>query len=218
MKRSSVGRHSEKQWPVVALLSTVSPALMKWILRSRCGRSGFGRRSQHISPADEVRDHIAPLEVVLASGSNAILPGFCGDKICPSQFVNVFGNFKKNGILIRSSDSIRVQVPFRHQSIRRETLVQSAARIAVDVFLVASDNDAELVQIEMCVESLQRIECPLDLIDSRRKRLFSLTKLKSESDTSALILPGHSSHVRPPKQFFLACPAEVGHGKSDQPS
>src|SRR5262249_18885353 len=130
---ADIGPHettSEKQWPVVALLSTVSPALMKWILRSRCGSSEFGRRSQHLSPVDEVRDHIAPLEVVLASGSNAILPGFCGDKICPSQFVNVFGNFKKNGILTRGPHSIRVQVPFRHQSIRRETLVQSAARIA----------------------------------------------------------------------------------------
>src|SRR5262249_20673312 len=92
---------------------------LKWILRSRRGSRESGRRSQHISPADEVRDHIAPLEVLLAGGSNAILPGFCGDKICPSQFVNVFGNFKTNGILIRSPHSIRVQVPFRHQSIRR---------------------------------------------------------------------------------------------------
>src|ERR1044071_10350892 len=67
---------------------------------------------------------------------------------------------------------------------------------AVEIHSVGAHDDAEAIEIEMCVARLHRVPRPLDKVSAFRERTRTLRPLQLCADTFVLITPGDSHHVR----------------------
>ena len=87
--------------------------------------------------------------------------------------------------------------PLRHESIRREPAVQRAAREPVDVLLVFLDDHAELREVQVRIQSEERIVGPFDEIDAERQCAVTLHELQLAAQSGAAIRRQDAQHVRP---------------------
>ena len=106
---------------------------------------------------DEIYNHVPFAKILLAHLTNTILPGFRGGKVCQSELVDVFRNFEKDRflrlraialalrVLIVRFRRLGLEMPLGDKSIRRQTLMQAATGISVDVLLVLPDDHAQLM-------------------------------------------------------------------------
>ena len=76
--------------------------------------------------------------------------------------------------------------PLGDQPVGRGAAVQHAGGLAVNVAVVLLGDDAELGEVEVGVERLQRIEGPLDQVVALRQRPLALRQLQAAPQAAAV--------------------------------
>src|SRR5881296_3534446 len=76
-------------------------------------------------------------------------------------------------------------------------------------------NRTELGNVEMPVDALQRIECPMNLCDAVVERFLTLPQLQAQADILIAKFRQDRRHVRPPNLPAGRLPGEQGVCESD---
>ena len=89
------------------------------------------------------------------------------------------------------------ELPFSDQSIGGCAAMEGAGQRAIGIDPIGRRDAAKHRDVQVRVLRLQRIECPLDEVDSRRDGAFALRDLQSFAKRGATRVGMHAKHVRP---------------------
>src|SRR6185295_10282761 len=92
---------------------------------------------------------------------------------------------------------VTLEPPLRHNSIGGKISLNAAGR-AIEVWVVTFDDDAQLLEIEICVLRLQWIECPLDQLDSMLQRMIPLRHFQEHACSFVPEPMRHDEHMGVP--------------------
>src|SRR5688500_9832610 len=107
-------------------------------------------------------------------------------------------------------------MPFRDAPVRREPTVQVAGGGSVLIQNIAAYNGPKLLDIEISVLQLDRIEGPLDEVDAARECVLALRNLEQASHAVVAILAQHAHHVAVQVRLFAAFEAGNRQQKARQ--
>jgi hypothetical protein len=88
-----------------------------------------------------------------------------------------------------------LEVPIGLEPICREAAVQTTPRITIKIHIVSETHDTQPVDVEVGVGSLERVECPVDEVETLGKNAVPLHPFEVLADSAGTILGEHRQHV-----------------------
>jgi len=92
-------------------------------------------------------------------------------------------------------DSIGIQIPLRDKPVGWKPTLQSRRGYTIEIHVIAANNRAQLMYIEMRILDLKRIEGPLHPPNSPRKCFTPLFQLELRPQPPIAIVIADSQHV-----------------------